>query len=160
LQTTILLLGAALFVITAYGDVTTRRIPNALVAAVAALGLFRITFSGDASAVLYTIAASGAIFVATFLLFWRGLLGGGDVKLMSATALLVGYHDLTAFLFVMSICGALISLAVLARQKLAPPTASPGQEPLQTSARLTVPYGVAIAAAGILTLFFQSSLSG
>lgn len=160
MRTTILLLGAALFAIAAYGDVKTRRIPNALVAAVAALGFFRLMFTGDPSAALYTVAASGVVFIATFLLFWRGVLGGGDVKLMSAAALLVGYHDLIAFLFVMSICGALISLAVFATQKLAPWTAPPAQEPPQTPARLTVPYGVAIAAAGVFTLLLQSSLPG
>ena len=72
----------------------------------------------DPSAALYTLAASVALFAATFLLFWRGLLGGGDVKLLVATGFLIGYHDLFQFLFVMSICGALVALAVVAHNRL------------------------------------------
>jgi prepilin peptidase CpaA len=162
LQLVVLPLGIGLFAAVAYGDLTRRRIPNALAAAVAALGLVRILLTGDITAALYTIAASGAVFVATFLLFWRGLLGGGDVKLMSATALVVGYPDLPAFLFVMSVCGALISLAVLASHKFAArcATASSVQQPQDPPAKLTVPYGVAIAVAGIFTLLVQSFFPG
>jgi prepilin peptidase CpaA len=118
--------------------------------------------TGDPSAALYTLAASAGVFTATFLLFWRGFLGGGDVKLMAATALLVGYHDLFEFLFVMSVCGALVSLAVVAgyRLGLRRATVLPAEDHHKTSTRPTVPYGVAIAAAGILTLLLQSSVPG
>jgi prepilin peptidase CpaA len=90
-------------------------------------------------------------------LFWRGLLGGGDVKLMTATGLLIGYHDLFQFLFVMSISGALVALAVLSRDRFGRRAiTSPAAEHQNPPARLTVPYGVAIAAAGIVTLLVQS----
>jgi prepilin peptidase CpaA len=152
LETVILLLGIALFVAAAYGDVKTLRIPNALVAAVAALGVCRLIVIGDPSVALYTVGASVIIFIATFLLFWRGFVGGGDAKLMTAAALLVGYHDLSNFLVVMSLCGALVSLAILVMPR-------PSNQP-QPKARLTVPYGAAIAGGGIVTLLFQSSLIG
>src|SRR6266478_2263934 len=113
LETTILLLGIALFVAAAYGDVKTFRIPNWLVAAVAILGFLRLIVIGDLSVALYTVGASVIVFIVVFLLFWRGFVGGGDAKLMTATALLVGYHDLFNFLVLMSICGALLSLAIL-----------------------------------------------
>ena len=152
METTILLLGIALFVVAAYGDVKTLRIPNWLVAGVAALGLFRIIVIADLSVALYTVGASVVVFIAVFLLFWRGFVGGGDAKLMTATALLVGYHDLFNFLVLMSICGALLSLAILIMPR--------SSEQSQPKARLAVPYGVAIAAGGIVTLLFQSSLIG
>ena len=85
---------------------------------VVALAAFRIALAGDPTAALYTLAAGVALFAATFLLFWRGLLGGGDVKLLVATGLLIGYHDLFQFLFVMSVCGALVAVAVLAHNRL------------------------------------------
>src|SRR5690348_8445990 len=89
LQLTVLFLGICIFAVVAYGDIRTRRIPNELIVAILALAAFRIAMEGDPRAGLYTLAASAALFVATFLLFWRGLLGGGDVKLIGATALLI-----------------------------------------------------------------------
>jgi len=148
LETGILLLGIALFVAAAYGDVKTLRIPNALVAAVATLGLFRLFMIGDMTVAIDTIGASVMVFIVVFLLFWRGCVGGGDAKLMTATAF-VG-HDLFNFLVLMSICGALLSLAILLTHR--------SSEQPQPKARLAVPYGVAIAAGGIVTLLFQSSL--
>jgi prepilin peptidase CpaA len=153
LQLIVLLLGLGIFAVVAYGDIRTRRIPNELIVAILALAAFRIAMDGDPRAGLYTLAAAAVLFVATFLLFWRGLLGGGDVKLIGATTLLIGYHNYFEFLFVMSVSGALIAVAVLARDRLgwrhatAPAT--------EISARLTVPYGVAIAAAGMVVLLVQ-----
>jgi prepilin peptidase CpaA len=156
LETVILLLGIAFFVAAAYGDVKTLRIPNWLVAAVAILGLFRVIVISDLSFALYTVGTSLTVLIVTILLFWRGFVGGGDAKLMTAAALLVGYHDLFNFLVLMSICGALLSLALLVRSW----SAYWSTDESQPKARLAVPYGVAIAAAGSVTLLFQSSLLG
>src|SRR5215469_13978657 len=156
LQLTILIIGLGIFAVVAYGDMRTRRIPNELIVAILALAAFRIAVDGDPRAGLYTLAAAAVLFVATFLLFWRGLLGGGDVKLIGATALLVGYHSFFEFLFVMSISGALVAVAVLARDRLGLRRATtPPLEAQEARARLTVPYGVAIAAAGIVVLLVQ-----
>jgi prepilin peptidase CpaA len=156
LQLIILLLGIGIFGFVAYGDIRTRRIPNEMIVAILALAAFRIAMDGDPRAGLYTLAAAAALFVATFLLFWRGLLGGGDVKLIGATALLIGYHSLFEFLFVMSVSGALVAVAVLARDRLGPRrAATPPLEDQKVQARLTVPYGVAIAVAGIVVLLVQ-----
>jgi prepilin peptidase CpaA len=144
-----MVLGMALFVAAAYGDIKTLRIPNALVIAVAILGLLRLIVMGDLSVALYTMGASVMLLIATFLLFWRGLFGGGDAKLIAAAALLVGYHDLLGFLFAMSICGVFVTLAVVV-------TIWRSEEPLP-KAKIAVPYGVAIATAGSVTLLFQSS---
>ena len=118
MQILVLVLGIGIFAVVAYGDIRTRRIPNELIVAILALAAFRIAMEGDPRAGLYTLAAGAALFVATFLLFWRGLLGGGDVKLIGATALLIGYHNFFEFLFVMSVSGALVAVAVLARDRL------------------------------------------
>jgi Flp pilus assembly protein protease CpaA len=56
----------------------------------------------------------------------------------------------------MSVSGALIAVAVLARDRLGLRRATtPGLEEQEAQARLTVPYGVAIAAAGIVVLLVQ-----
>ena len=157
----VLILGICIFAVVAYGDIRTRRIPNETIVAILVLAAFRIAIDGDPRAGLFTLGASAALFVATFLLFWRGLLGGGDVKLIGATALLVGYHNFFEFLFVMSVSGALIAVAVLARDRLGRRQATaPATNDQEISARLTVPYGVAIAAAGIVSLLVQYFPSG
>jgi prepilin peptidase CpaA len=146
-QTIISVVGITLFIVAAYSDVKTFRIPNLLVATVAWLGVTRLIVIGDPHVALYTVGASFALLVAGFVLFWQGFIGGGDAKLMTAAALLVGYNDLLSFLVFISICGALIALAALvtrARQK---------------ATTLYIPYGVAIATAGSVTLLFQSPLA-
>ena len=157
MQLIVLFLGIGIFAVVAYGDIRTRRIPNEMIVAILALAAFRIAMDGDPRAGLYTLAASAGLFVSTFLLFWRGLLGGGDVKLIGATALLVGYHNFFEFLFVMSVSGALIAVAVLARDRLGlrRTATTPPLEEQEVQARLTVPYGVAIAAAGTVVLLVQ-----
>lgn len=145
MQILITLVGIALFIVAAYSDFKSFRIPNLLVATVALLAVARFIAIGDPSAAVYTVGASVIVLVVGFVLFWSGFIGGGDAKLITAAALLVGYHDLFSFLVVMSICGALISLAALVTRWRQKP-------------KLYIPYGVAIATAGGVTLFFQSPL--
>jgi len=144
----ILLPTIALFAVIAYGDIKSLRIPNWLCAAVAILGVLRLAMNGDSVAACATVAIAVAIFLVTLVLFHRGIMGGGDAKLLVATVLLVGYHDLLPFLAVMSIGGALLALVVLVRHAF---------EPTRPKA---VPYGVAISSAAVVILLFQSSLIG
>jgi prepilin peptidase CpaA len=167
-QTTSMLLGIGLFTVVAYGDVRTRRIPNELAFGIGGLGLFRMIMAGDLSAALCTGSAAAAVFGLGFLLFRRGLVGGGDVKLVTAAALLVGYHDLLGFLILMSLGGGGLALAVLAEDRfrtwlrsIAHRAAIPAfQADHGISGRPSVPYGVAIAAAAVLILVLQSSGPG
>ena len=159
MQTIITLVGIALFIVAAYGDVKSFRIPNAVVAAVALLGITRLIVIGDPSVAFYTVAAAFTVITVGFLLFWLGFCGAGDAKLVTAAALLVGYHGLLPFLFLMSICGGLFSLAVLVTHRFLPLWLGPSLALNLPKARLALPYGVAIATGGVTTLFFQSSFS-
>ena len=76
MQLIVLVLGICIFAVVAYGDIRTRRIPNEMIVAILALAAFRIAMDGDPRGGLFTLAAAAALFVSTFLLFWRGLLGG------------------------------------------------------------------------------------
>jgi len=155
-----------LLVIIAYGDVRTRRIPNAFVGAIALLGLAHIAVVEDAMAAARTFGAATLVFAIAFLLFWRGYLGGGDAKLVTAMALLVGAEELLEFLFVMTMCGGIVALAILCRDrfhrwnwhlfsrgKTPRPEHSVGS--VAEPGRSTVPYGVAITAAGAFTFIFK-----
>jgi prepilin peptidase CpaA len=146
LQTIVSFVGIALLIVAAYSDVKSFRIPNLLVAAVALLGVTRLIMIGDPGVACYTVGASAILLIAGFLLFCRGFIGGGDAKLITAAALLVGYQDLFSFLIFMCICGALISIAALVTRWR------------QKAKTLYIPYGVAIATAGSVTLLFQSSV--
>ena len=156
------LLGIGLFAAIAYGDLRSRRIANGLSIAVAGLALARLALAGDWSAAAHTLAAAAVVFAVALAMFWRGWLGGGDAKLLPAAALLVGFHDLFGFLVVMSLCGGAIAVAILIASKfggplrhLLPAAAPAAAEP---PAPPTVPYGVAIALAGVLILVLQSSV--
>jgi prepilin peptidase CpaA len=138
----------------AYRDVRTRRIPNALTATIALLGLARLILADDLLAAAHTLLTSALVFAAAFLLFWRGVFGGGDAKLVAAVALLVGAHDLFDFFLVMSMCGGGLGLAILACDRL---HASRHRTSQQLAAP-TVPYGVAIAGAGVVVLVLRPVL--
>jgi len=163
-QTAFLALAIAILAIIAYGDVRTRRIPNALAVAIAMLGMVRMILGNDLAEVGCTLAAAAAVLAGAILLFSRDIVGGGDAKLVAATALLIGYHDLFGFFFLMSLCGAALALAILARDMLGPwlwrLSHHPAMPPVATAAapmRSTVPYGAAIAAAGVIVLILRTS---
>lgn len=165
MQSAVLVAAVGILAAIAYGDVRMRLIPNALSLAIAALGLMRIVLADDAMAALHTLVLAAVIFCGAFALFRLGAIGGGDAKLTPATALLIGNHGLVDFLLLMSFCGGGLALAVLARDRLRVPrrrrrraigapaparSAESAAAPLESS----VPYGVAIAVAGIITLVF------
>jgi prepilin peptidase CpaA len=169
MQTTVILLALGILVKIVYSDVRTRRIPNVLVGAITALGLVRITFAGDMTAASHTFVATGMVFAIGFLLFWSNVLGGGDAKLLAAMALLAGSRDLVCFLFFSSMCGGVLALAILIRDQLRPrhwgllrysrtPSATCNSEGFTEPIPSTVPYGVAIAAAGVFALIFRPVL--
>lgn len=85
--------------------------------------------------VAWHMAAAVAVFAVGATLFALGVWGGGDVKLCAALALLTGFSGLPRFLLVMAVAGGVVALAVLALRG--------------RSAGGQVPYGLAIAAAGI-----------
>jgi prepilin peptidase CpaA len=163
MHSAVLAVGIVIFVVVAYQDLLTRRIPNALSLAIAALGLARIALSAELIDAGYTLAAAVIIFVIALALFQRGGIGGGDAKILPATALLIGYQELFGFLFLMSLCGGVLALATLTAERLDLSFGGFGRGPQVSSTaqseggRLaskgaTVPYGVAVASAGVITL--------
>jgi prepilin peptidase CpaA len=152
-----------ILIIVAYEDVRTGRIPNALSLATVALGLAHIALAAEVIDAGYTLAAAIIIFAITFALFQRGAIGGGDAKILPATVLLIGYREMLGFLFLMSLCGGVLALATLAAERFdlsfrgwprGPHVSSTGQSDRDrvASKGSTVPYGVAIATAGVITL--------
>lgn len=147
----------------AWTDVRARRIENRAVVAVLALALLRLSL--DRSTPPWHGGPLAALLVfAPGLLVWRaGLIGGGDVKLAAALALVVGLDALPRFLLLTALCGGALALfqlltrhagwlLVLGLARLLPiglagrlaaalPVAPAAAPP-------TVPYGVALGSAG------------
>jgi prepilin peptidase CpaA len=158
-----LVVAVGVLAIIAYHDVRTRRIPNALSLTIATLGLARIALAPDVLAGWYTLAAATATFAGTFVMFRCGIIGGGDAKLIPATTLLIGYRELLDFLFLMSLCGGALALVAIALEDLALPLQRlwrPTHVPISAETdrvrvppkESTVPYGLAIATAGMISL--------
>ena len=167
-QTTIVVLAMGAFITAAYVDMRRRRIPNALSYMIGSLGLLRILLAGDPMTAGWTLAAAAGILVVGFMFFWGGTFGGGDAKLLTGAVLLIGYRDLLGFILLMSVFGAVLALALLIGDRLIPrlrrvrQPATAGDTSAAAARRdvwPTVPYGVAISAAGMIILVLQVSVS-
>ena len=115
-----------------------------------------------ATAPMLTLAAAGfaalcaaAVFLAGALLFARGLIGGGDVKLLAAATLWAGPAATLPLLVLTGLLGGLLCLflvtplgALLAA--LRPTLRDPSSDPARRADRILVPYGVAISAASLI----------
>jgi prepilin peptidase CpaA len=166
-QTVIVVLAMGAFIAAAYVDVRRRRIPNALSYMIGSLGLLRILLMGDPTTAGWTLAAAAGVLVIGFMFFWGGTFGGGDAKLLTGAVLLIGSRDLFAFLFLMSLFGGMLALALLIGDRLIPrlrrvrqPAMAPDAPAVAARRDVwpTVPYGVAISAASMIILVLQVSV--
>jgi prepilin peptidase CpaA len=167
-QTIIVVLAMGAFIAAAYVDVRSRRIPNALSYLIGSLGLLRILLAGDPVTAGWTLAVAAGVLIIGFMFFWGGTFGGGDAKLLTAAVLLIGYRDLFSFIFLMSLFGGVLAIVLLIGDRLIPrlqrlrrPAAAvdASADPAPRHAWPTVPYGVAISAAGMIILVLQVSVS-
>jgi len=145
-QLILMLLAAILMICSAISDLRWREISNGLNGLIAVLAIPFWFAAGWALwpdvAILVGVAA--AIFAAFLLMFLFNAMGGGDVKNVFAVFLWVPVPLTTPSLMVMALSGAALSAAMLVWQIVKRPEAKP-----------QVPYGVAIAAAGLWALHQQ-----
>jgi prepilin peptidase CpaA len=87
------------------------------------------------------VAIAAGVFALLAVAFYAGMMGGGDVKLAAALALWFSPQSTLRFLVFMSIAGGVLTLVVVGLHRL---KKKPGKP--------EVPYGVAIAAGGLLIL--------
>ena len=141
---------AGLMLIAAVEDLRRLVIPNEVVLALCVLWPLQLAAAPTISLVGSAIAAvcAAAVFSAGALLFSRGLIGGGDVKLLTAATLWAGPGLTPALLIVTALLGGLLTLALLSplalRAVFAPAAA------VSAAKRMPVPYGVAIAGAALI----------
>lgn len=142
----------------AASDVAQRRVPNPVVAFVAAAGLAAQWAAGGPAA-LGAGALTGAFTLLLLMLPWAaGGLGGGDVKLAAATAIWLGPSRVVAFLLFTAVAGGPVALAARAvhrhHLRRAVHLATSSGIPLHVAGppRETVPMAVAIAVGALTAL--------
>jgi prepilin peptidase CpaA len=141
----------ALMAAAAFEDLRRLVIPNAVIAGLCVLWPFHLAAApGVAPAAVFAATGCGlAIFLAGALLFSRGLIGGGDVKLLAAATLWAGPGMTPALLAVTAVFGGVLSLAALSVVALRA-VLTPAATAAIPVSRVPVPYGVAIAAAALI----------
>ncbi len=157
-----LIVTAMLLIVAAARDLATRLIPDGLSIAILALGLGTRLFDGWQAAAV-SLAISAGLFFFLLLLAMRGVLGGGDVKLMAATAAGLPPSETWAFVFYTVMFGGLLGVIYLTAHRFVPvPRLAAGETILRRVAavearrlhrRGPLPYAVAIAAGAIVVLF-------
>lgn len=140
LSTILLGVLAAMLLVACWCDLKARTIPNLLNLAVALLAIpfwwsIGLAFWPD---VALQLGVASLIFGLFAIAFALGAMGGGDVKLVAAIALWLPAGSVLALLFIMSVAGGALTLAMLIRHKLA-----------RRQEQLEIPYGVAIAFGGL-----------
>lgn len=98
------LLGAAL------SDIASRRVPNWHSALIAAVGIAARVIAGD---LLSSLLLTAFTFAILFGCWTRGWLGGGDVKLLAASALLVPVSTVATLFLTVALFGGLLAVFYL-----------------------------------------------
>jgi prepilin peptidase CpaA len=88
------------------------------------------------------IAMAAVLFLIFIIFFMLGMMGGGDVKLIGALALWFPLGIMVSLLAVMAVIGGALTLGMMVRHKMR-----------KEEAPLEVPYGIAIALAGLWAIW-------
>jgi prepilin peptidase CpaA len=131
---------AVLLLVASWGDLRTRTIANGLNLAVALLAIPFWWTNGLAlwPDIALQIGVAFLVFALFAGAFAIGAMGGGDVKLIGALALWLPWQAVLGLLMIMSLAGGALTIAMIVRKRLA-----------RSEAALEIPYGVAIAFAGL-----------
>lgn len=132
-------------------DIRCRRISNGfplmLVLLFAAFALWR----EESPDLLSHITSFVFMFALSAALFARGVVGGGDVKLMAAAALWFEVPLLPLVTLAVALCGGVLAAVVIARRQFRVASPDSPKNPRRSSRRAEgVPYGVAIAGGAVI----------
>ena len=134
-------------------DLFTMTIPNRISLALVAGFFVLAPFAGFGLAEIATHAATGFVMlVLGIFMFWRGWIGGGDAKLFAAAALWIGYEQLLIYALAAALLGGGLTLAIVFLRMMPLPAALANQGWLARlhDSKQGIPYGIALAAAGLL----------
>ncbi|HEX2148278.1 MAG TPA: prepilin peptidase [Pseudorhizobium sp.] len=157
----ILLIAPVCLFIAAVSDLFTMTIPNRIPVFLLASFAVLAPVSGLPWAEISMSVAAGAVVLAVcFGFFALNIMGGGDVKLLAASALWFGFSSaLAAFIVTTALWGGMITLFVIVlRNQASRFAAIEAVVPAQILTSKKVPYGVAIGIAGMMT-FWDSPIA-
>ena len=141
-------------VFAAVSDMLSMTIANRVAVLLVATFALVVPFTGmDWAAYGWHFAAGGIVLVATFGLFALGGMGGGDAKLMSATAVFLGFNmQLLEYLVVSAFLGGLLTFAILFFRSSALAVFTSRNVFLRHFADdgVGVPYGIALGIGGLI----------
>src|SRR5437588_12941642 len=142
-------------------DVATRLIRNEICLALALLGI-----AGQLASpmqVAHSLIAATILLLLLLVIYQRGLIGGGDVKLLVALAVGLPLTGVIQLLTITSMAGGVLALVHLVMRLLPYPRLAPAGSSLVRRVyaierwrhlrHAPLPYGVAIACGGIWTVF-------
>jgi len=145
-----------------YFDVRERRIPNLLTGSTALATIAVHAFFGWRSLAV-TLAVMAVLTVAGALVYSRGGIGGGDIKLGVAVSGMLGYPLCVPFLLYTAIAGGLLALLFVIFRRNARASLSRaafmafgGTQPVARDKAETLPYAVAFTLGAILIALSQS----
>jgi prepilin peptidase CpaA len=109
-QIALLTLGAVLLILAAWHDVAARIIPNWVCIGVAGLGIVMRATQGQ---LIGGFVLGAAVFAVAAFCWTRGWMGGGDVKLLAATAIFISPSHFGDLLLSISMGGGIIALVYI-----------------------------------------------
>ena len=156
-QVLVVLVFAAVMAVAAFEDFRRFVIPNLLPIVLCALWPVYFAFAPSFYGAVSSIGCALAVFLVGAVLFARGWLGGGDVKLLSAATLWAGPAGTPALLMLTGVLGGALALFFLmpfGSQITKAIRALLGQPPVSTEHGMgtPVPYGIAIAGAALIVV--------
>lgn len=142
-----------LLVAAGIGDFLTMRIPNWLNGALIGSFFVMVFIAGmPFDIVKWHLAAAGIVLAGGIILFFTIGFGGGDAKMLAASALWIGWSSLIPFLLYTAIAGGGLALLVIIWRRIGHESDLRGVVWFRNlfNKQIKVPYGVAIAIGGIV----------
>jgi prepilin peptidase CpaA len=153
LSSLVLLVFPLLMAFAASSDLLTMRISNRLVMALfASFLVVAFAIGMPLETIGLHLGCAAVVLVVGFTFFAFGWIGGGDAKLAAATTLWLGFGMMLPYLVYAALLGGALTLAILAIRRWPLPDALMRIKWIDRlhDSKSGVPYGIALAAAGVL----------
>lgn len=142
-------------------DIATRTIRNEICLALAILGI--VSQLANPMQLVESLIAAAILFLLLLIVYMRGWMGGGDVKLLTALAVGLSLSGIIQLLTITALAGGVLATVHMMMRNLPYPRLAPAGssfarrvyavERWRHLRHAPLPYGVAIACGGIWTIF-------
>lgn len=144
---------AALLIAAALEDAIRLRISNIFCLAVLVGSIIAMAMAGPEIALWQNALVFAALLGGGTILFAKGMVGGGDVKLLAAVGMWCNLTTAFLMLATVFLSGGVLAILILGARTFAPAGAAARIVVLRP--RAGIPYGIAIATGALLTLLLQ-----